>query len=245
MTKLVAPAAPVPPRLSAFFNNREQLRAAVTAMGRYESSIEKSITEGPAAARRLTRAPVERLRLMLQALLVRLEVSREDVKLFTRCRDVERFLQWDGRGIFRPDPTRRGDDPCVHLIHLPATAVRSERVLTLPAPPPPRPDAKPSRGLVSLLHEARRMQQVIDTERSTGFAEIARRFRRHPSFMARIVRLNYLAPDIAGSIFDGTQPSSMTRKTLVYANLPMDWALQRQLLGFPERGPMDSSGQRY
>jgi len=50
-----------------------------------------------------------------------------------------------------------------------------------------------------------------------------------------VLRLNYLAPDIILSILDGTHPAGLTRTRLVQANLPMDWALQRKLLGFPER----------
>jgi len=52
---------------------------------------------------------------------------------------------------------------------------------------------------------------------------------------SRLVRLNYLAPDIALAIRDGSQPSTMTRRSLLGANLPLDWAIQRNLLGFPSQ----------
>ena len=51
----------------------------------------------------------------------------------------------------------------------------------------------------------------------------------------RLLRLNYLAPDIVAAILDGEQPSSLTRKMLLYGELPLDWALQRRMLGFPVR----------
>jgi hypothetical protein len=50
-----------------------------------------------------------------------------------------------------------------------------------------------------------------------------------------VVRLNYLAPDIIASILDGTQPSDLDCRKLMAFDLPMDWTLQRRLLGFPDQ----------
>jgi hypothetical protein len=57
--------------------------------------------------------------------------------------------------------------------------------------------------------------------------------RMRTSQFARLIRVNYLAPDIVTSILDGTQPESLTRMELLRTNIPTDWDLQRQLLGFP------------
>jgi hypothetical protein len=54
-----------------------------------------------------------------------------------------------------------------------------------------------------------------------------------PGHFSRLIRLNYLAPDIVTAILDGTQPATLNRDALLKANLPMDWSLQRKLLGFP------------
>jgi hypothetical protein len=52
---------------------------------------------------------------------------------------------------------------------------------------------------------------------------------------SRLVRLNYLAPDILAAIVDGTQPATLTRRKLIECDLPTDWGLQRRLLGFPAK----------
>jgi hypothetical protein len=57
----------------------------------------------------------------------------------------------------------------------------------------------------------------------------------------RVLRVNYLAPDILTAMMDGTQPPELTRRTLIDANLPLDWTLQRKLFGFPEQPPMRSA----
>jgi hypothetical protein len=97
---------------------------------------------------------------------------------------------------------------------------------------------KPSKTkdeLVRLVHEARRAQALVDTERNQPVAELAVRLHRSPGYFARLIRLNYLAPDIVAAILDGTQPDRLTRKQLIEANLPTDWALQRTLFGFAAR----------
>jgi site-specific DNA recombinase len=47
------------------------------------------------------------------------------------------------------------------------------------------------------------------------------------------VQLTYPAPDNATAILDGTQPQGLTSAELRKANVPVDWAVQRRLLGFP------------
>jgi hypothetical protein len=76
--------------------------------------------------------------------------------------------------------------------------------------------------------------------------DVAKRLhKRTGSTAARILRLNYLAPDIIASILDGTNPPGLTRKQLVRADLPMDWSLQRRLFGFAEQAPVQLGEERY
>ena len=68
--------------------------------------------------------------------------------------------------------------------------------------------------------------------RTKSIAELAREKGVGPSFFARMLRLNYLAPDIQAAIVDGTQPAGLTRSKILFGSLPLDWEQQRQLLGF-------------
>jgi site-specific DNA recombinase len=65
------------------------------------------------------------------------------------------------------------------------------------------------------------------------------------SHLMRLIRLNYLAPDIVASILDGAQPRELTRRQLIDANLPLDWALQRKMFGFPQQPPMRTVEKPY
>ena len=52
-------------------------------------------------------------------------------------------------------------------------------------------------------------------------------------YVARLLPLAFLAPDIVTSVLAGTQPVHLTTEMLTRrANLPLDWNEQRALLGF-------------
>jgi site-specific DNA recombinase len=64
-------------------------------------------------------------------------------------------------------------------------------------------------------------------------ASIAASEKMSGSYFARLLRLNYLAPDITGAILEGRQPPTLTAKTLMTGwDLPIAWSAQRQTLGF-------------
>lgn len=96
--------------------------------------------------------------------------------------------------------------------------------------------------LRQLIRDARKCQGLVDNGRDKSLKELAEEIGYSPNRFARVLRLNYLAPDITLSIIDGNHPSSLTRKKLLDASLPMDWALQRRLLGFPGR-PQPEGGE--
>ena len=52
-------------------------------------------------------------------------------------------------------------------------------------------------------------------------------------YAARLLRLNYLAPDIVIAILNGRQPVGLTaRKLMADTRLPLEWSEQRTALGF-------------
>lgn len=53
------------------------------------------------------------------------------------------------------------------------------------------------------------------------------------SHQRQLICLAFLAPDIQEGIFAGRQPSGLTHGDLMDRKLPVVWADQRQLLGWP------------
>ena len=62
--------------------------------------------------------------------------------------------------------------------------------------------------------------------------DIARRESVTPSYVARIIKLAFLSPDIVKSIIDGRQPAVLTAEALINKiEIPMGWAKQKSQLG--------------
>lgn len=81
----------------------------------------------------------------------------------------------------------------------------------------------PDPKLVALLVKAHQSRAAL-------FSNAAPRGNRH---IERLARLAYLAPDITTAILDGTQPTTLTSRSLLKRpGLPLAWPEQRKILGF-------------
>lgn len=81
----------------------------------------------------------------------------------------------------------------------------------------------PDPNLVALIAKAHRARAAL-------FSNSAARGNRH---IERLARLAYLAPDITSAILDGTQPATLTSRSLLkLPGLPLEWTEQRKMLKF-------------
>lgn len=222
--------------IRALLDDPERLRSLLLELGR--TCIDRAAELGRAASRRLDTASNPQLRSIVRSLIVRVEIARDRLKIVLRSAAVDRLLEWDGVGLFsgsvggRIGRTLLLDVPCVG-------AVRLERLFRLPIQnSDPGPSRPPNKRLVSLIAEARAAQSLVDRLRDRSASQLASEMKRDVGFFMRLLSLNYLAPDIIAAIHDGRQPAGLTRKGLVNSNLPLDWALQRKLLGFQDQPPL-------
>ena len=65
----------------------------------------------------------------------------------------------------------------------------------------------------------------------TGGRSIANVTGLDERYVSRILQYAFLAPDIVESILAGRQPATLTLEN-IRSHLPIEWAAQRQLLGF-------------
>lgn len=94
---------------------------------------------------------------------------------------------------------------------------------------PPKP--QPQRPLVVALAKAFKWQRMMESGQVGSIKELARQNHVNPSYVARILRLATLAPDIVEAILDGREPSGLSLRKLT-GNLPQLWDEQRKLFGF-------------
>lgn len=93
----------------------------------------------------------------------------------------------------------------------------------------------PDQSLIRLLQRAHALQLAIEQSGSASIEEIASSQNMTPSYATRLMRLNYLAPDIAAAILDGNQPLELSAKRLMKdTRYPLGWHEQRIALGFAQ-----------
>jgi hypothetical protein len=175
------------------------------------------------------------LRDCLLALICRAEATPTQLRLFVSLLELGRFLVWDGIGIFQKNNARsvRLADR-VFEISASANLIAGHPRFSVPIEPKPDNPCKPKPWLVDLLRQASDLRELVWQNREMSLSELAKLKKMGPSTFARILRINYLAPDIQAAIIDGAAPPHLTAWHLMHRAMPLDWRQQRQLLGFEE-----------
>jgi site-specific DNA recombinase len=219
--------------IKAFLVDRVKLKEAVLSLGLYSDEVGRLLRRGQLAARRLELLDKVQLREFFLALVPRAEVTRTGLRLLLSCFELGHFLGWDGVGIFRKSVLRSapGADR-FRLVYAPAALICGHPYFILPIRARPPATGSPDPHLVSLLEQAADLRQYMLTNRSRSIAQLANERKMGASMFARLVRVNYLAPDIQTAILDGVQPAGLTRHKILFGPMPLDWEQQRQLMGF-------------
>lgn len=219
---------------AGFLCDRIRLRRALKGLGLFGEELEALAARGSAAADRLTATPKAHLRDLFRAIVDRVELGEEQVVIDFRMLEVRRFMEWKGETAFhgRPADWACSNARFEHVIAV--RAVTAERWPSLHVDPRSATcEARPDPGLVDLIRSARKAQRLLEENRELELDALARMHGCRTAQFARLVRLNYLAPDIVTAVLDGTHPPGINRKLLLNCNVPTDWAVQRKLFGFP------------
>ena len=219
----------------AFLADRSKLRAALVRHGLFGADLDHLVNRAGIAANRLANTPAHQCEALFAALFMRIEVSPDVLTMQVRPIELRRLLEWDGQGSFVGRPADWPTSNARYAIEVPVCVIAPERWPAFTVEPrDPADDSKPDKQLKVLLRSARAAQALFDAHRELDLAGLARQFGRSPGYFSRLIRLNYLAPDIVAAIADGTQPSGLDRKTLASAHIPLDWAVQRRMFGFQD-----------
>jgi site-specific DNA recombinase len=172
-----------------------------------------------------------RMRLILLALVQRVDMRRDEVIIHLRPRRLAALL--DNRlPATNPDPL--DDEPTLPLsypVHLRRAGKEVRMVIDHADPFAPVP--KPDRALIRLVVRADRFHDMLVKHKGGKFGDLAKSEKLHRSYFSQLLRLAYLAPDITTAILDGNHPAGLTATQLIErADLPMSWREQRRTLGF-------------
>jgi len=125
--------------------------------------------------------------------------------------------------------TRWAPIPEMVTLHVPFRLVkrggRKEVQLPEGAAQPRRTD----NTLVKALARAFRWKRMLESGEFASISELAEREGIAFTYMARLMRLSLLAPEIVDAIMDGRQPESVTLANLMDP-FPLDWKEQQMQL---------------
>ena len=85
--------------------------------------------------------------------------------------------------------------------------------------------------LVAILARAHAWTRLLDEGKYGSTKQLADALGKDPSYVARVLRLATLAPDIIEAIFNGEEPNGLSLSKLVQP-FPDDWSEQRKHFGF-------------
>lgn len=80
--------------------------------------------------------------------------------------------------------------------------------------------------LAKLVAKAHRWLKALETGRARSIRALAEQEQLDDSYVAKVLRLTLLAPDLVEAILDGRQPEVLTWRELAKP-FPMEWELQR------------------
>jgi hypothetical protein len=98
--------------------------------------------------------------------------------------------------------------------------------------------SKPRRDdtLIKAIARARRWQRMLESGQVPSTRQLAEKEKINASYLARILRLTLLAPDIVEAVLDGRQPKGLLLADLM-KTFPVEWDKQRTLFGFSPKPP--------
>lgn len=179
----------------------------------------------------LSKLELAKIRQILLLLVDRVDVFKEHVDIRID-RDALPTLARE-KGSARK-VQRAGNDRNIEILHIPAKLKRTgmEMRMLINGATVRDCDRKPDRSLVRLLAQARMFQDRALQNEAFTIGQLAAKAGVSDSYFTRILRLNYLAPEIVRAILTGTQPPVLNARKLVSASrLPMLWHDQRKLFG--------------
>lgn len=94
-----------------------------------------------------------------------------------------------------------------------------------------RKDDRYDADLVALMAEAMEVQRLVLQSPELSLNQLGRREGRCRTHLARLLRLSWISPKIVEAIAAGTQPTTLTRRVLLSASIPLAWDEQERELG--------------
>jgi hypothetical protein len=124
--------------------------------------------------------------------------------------------------------TRNTSVPDTMTIHVPFRVVKRGGRKEMVLPEGAAQARKPDNTLVKALARAFRWKRMLESGEFASISELAEKEGIAFTYMARLMRLSLLSPEIIDAVMDGRQPAHITLANLMDP-FPADWKEQHRL----------------
>ena len=215
-------------RLRALFASGAEVSDAVAPLGLDASTQRVMLDRSAKLAERWTKLASLELRELVQSLVERIEVGDDQVSVWLNRTAILSSAM--------PDAAPKATDclPDIEPVVLTMTASLRRAGKGVRLVIGDGAARAIDGGLASLIARAIATRNMFLSGRDDSIDAMAARLGVRRDYLAVLVRLSYLSPEIVRSILAGQQPVELTPTRLVALsrNLPHDWREQRRLLGF-------------
>ena len=216
-------------RIRAWLTDPVAVLNAVQCRGPDAVTQKRLLDEAARLAASWQELDAERLRALLRAVVTRVQVHSDRVEVTLDQMGVALWLNAKDQ----PQSVHAGgDDHEQHLtvLTIPARLKRTGIEMRMVVEDGSEP-ANVDPVLVRLLLRAHAIRARLLEEPSLPLKEIAAEEGISSSYVTRLLRLAFLAPDIVTAILNGRHPPQLTANRLMDdTRLPLDWVAQRELL---------------
>ena len=124
--------------------------------------------------------------------------------------------------------TRDTPIPDTITIHVPFRVVKRGGRKEMVLPEGAAQARKPDNTLVKALARAFRWKRMLESGEFASISELAEKEGIAFTYMARLMRLSLLSPELVDAVMDGHQPANITLANLMDP-FPADWKVQHAL----------------
>jgi DNA invertase Pin-like site-specific DNA recombinase len=216
-------------RIRAWFADPVAVLNAVQCYGSDAITQKRFLDEAARLCGSWKELDAERLCAILSAMATRVQVHSDRIDVTFDQMGVALWLNGKDQ---EPSARPGGDDRERHLtvLTIPARLKRTGIEMRLVVDDRSEP-ANVDPVLVRLLLRAHAIRGRLLEEPSLPLKEIATEEGISSSYVTRLLRLAFLAPDIVTAILNGRHPPQLTANRLMDdTRLPLDWTAQRELL---------------
>jgi hypothetical protein len=174
--------------------------------------------------------PAAQLRPVIAMLARHITVRSERVDIEISERGLYAFLRGEPA---KTGPAMESEHPLLLSFPTRLCRIGQGKRLVIDAAVRPGIAGKPDPKLIKLLVRAHYLKEKLRGSPGALIADLAMREKLSPSYVALLLRLTFLAPDITRAILEGRQPGGfIAQKLVAHSAMPLAWPEQRQALGF-------------